>query len=46
MEKISGLEFVPAKWIEKLLLSSRILNAVTIEVLYRALYYHMTRSGK
>jgi ADP-ribose pyrophosphatase len=43
MEKISGLEFVPASKVEKLLLSGRILNAATIVALYRALYHHKTR---
>jgi ADP-ribose pyrophosphatase len=46
MEKISGIEFVPAKKVEKLLLSGRILNAATIVALYRALHHHKTRSGK
>jgi hypothetical protein len=42
MEKITGLEFVPAKNVDKLLLSGKILNAATI----MALHYHTTRSGK
>ncbi len=46
MEKISKVEFVPAKKVEKLLLSGKILNAATIVALYRALHHHKTRSGK
>jgi ADP-ribose pyrophosphatase len=46
MEKISGLEFVPASRVEKLLLSGRILNAASIVALYRALHHHKKRSGK
>ncbi len=46
MEEISKVEFVPAKKVEKLLLSGRILNAASIVALYRALHYHRTRSGK
>lgn len=46
MEKITEIEFLPAKRVEGLLLSGRILNAATIVALYRALHHHKTRPRK
>jgi hypothetical protein len=45
MQKITGLEFVPAKKVDKLFLSGKILNAASIVAFYRAQHQSM-RSGK
>ena len=43
MEKISKIEFLPVKRVEKLLLSGKILNAASIVALYKGLHYHRAR---
>jgi hypothetical protein len=42
IEKITGLEFVSARKVDKIILSGKILSAATIVTLYQVLHYHMT----